>query len=187
MEVFWRHGYAATSTQMLVDALGLNRFSLYAEFGSKQQLYEAALAQYEDEVVTRNLATLLAPEADLATVAQFIDGFAAWAGQPGCEVGCLMCNAATERGHADLASQQAVGRYVKRLQQGFGACLLRAQTRQQISPEVDIDAEAALLATLMLGFFVQLRSGVPAAALHACARAAKAHLRGLAQPSASTA
>ena len=51
MDNFRRHGYASTSTQMLVDDLGVNRFSLYAEFGNKQGLFEAALERYNDEVI----------------------------------------------------------------------------------------------------------------------------------------
>ena len=43
MEMFRDHGFAGTSTQMLVEGLGVNRYSLYAEFGSKQALFEAAL------------------------------------------------------------------------------------------------------------------------------------------------
>ena len=41
MELFRDHGYAGTSTQMLVEGLGVNRYSLYAEFGSKQALFDA--------------------------------------------------------------------------------------------------------------------------------------------------
>ena len=37
IELFRRNGYSATSTAELVDALGINRKSMYAEFGSKQE------------------------------------------------------------------------------------------------------------------------------------------------------
>ena len=42
MELFRDHGFAGTSTQMLVEGLGVNRFSLYAEFGNKQKLFDDA-------------------------------------------------------------------------------------------------------------------------------------------------
>ena len=46
IELFRRNGYSATSTAELVDALGMNRKSMYAEFGSKQELFESALERY---------------------------------------------------------------------------------------------------------------------------------------------
>ena len=51
MALFWLHGYHGTSTQALVDSMGVNRFSLYAEFGNKQALYEAALNLYAQDLV----------------------------------------------------------------------------------------------------------------------------------------
>jgi TetR/AcrR family transcriptional repressor of nem operon len=46
LDVFWSRGYDATSTQDLVDALGINRSSLYGTFGSKRALYMRALERY---------------------------------------------------------------------------------------------------------------------------------------------
>jgi AcrR family transcriptional regulator len=46
MEIFRDHGFSGTSTQMLVEGLGVNRFSLYTELGSKQELFEASLERY---------------------------------------------------------------------------------------------------------------------------------------------
>ena len=66
MEMFRDHGFAGTSTQMLVEGLGVNRYSLYAEFGSKQALFDAALERYDEEVVERNFGPLEAPGAGLA-------------------------------------------------------------------------------------------------------------------------
>jgi TetR/AcrR family transcriptional repressor of nem operon len=45
-DVFWAKGYAGTSAQDLVDAMGINRGSLYGTFGSKRLLYERALDLY---------------------------------------------------------------------------------------------------------------------------------------------
>jgi len=57
METFRDHGFAGTSTQMLVEGLGVNRYSLYAEFGSKQALFDAALAALpEDRKLFQNKA-----------------------------------------------------------------------------------------------------------------------------------
>jgi len=46
MRVFWAKGYEGTHLSALVEATGLNRFSLYNEFGGKEGLYHAALEHY---------------------------------------------------------------------------------------------------------------------------------------------
>jgi AcrR family transcriptional regulator len=46
-EVFWKHGYAATSLDDLVTATGMNRPSLYAAFGDKRDLYLTTLQRYQ--------------------------------------------------------------------------------------------------------------------------------------------
>jgi len=51
VELFWLNGFAATSMEDLVQHLGINRGSLYATFGSKEQLYERALNRYREQSV----------------------------------------------------------------------------------------------------------------------------------------
>jgi AcrR family transcriptional regulator len=46
ISVFREHGYEGTSAQMLVDAMGIGRQSLYAAFGDKWQLYCSAARRY---------------------------------------------------------------------------------------------------------------------------------------------
>jgi TetR/AcrR family transcriptional repressor of nem operon len=35
MQIFWEHGYGATSVEALVQGMGVNRFGLYSTFGGK--------------------------------------------------------------------------------------------------------------------------------------------------------
>ncbi|HEX8538688.1 MAG TPA: TetR/AcrR family transcriptional regulator [Cystobacter sp.] len=48
MELFWRKGFTATSIAELCAAMGINSPSLYAAFGGKEALYEAAMCQYQE-------------------------------------------------------------------------------------------------------------------------------------------
>src|SRR5262245_52431894 len=68
-DLFWERGYEATSVADLEARTGLNRSSLYQEFGSKHGLFEAALECYADQVIARLLADLRQADAGLATVA----------------------------------------------------------------------------------------------------------------------
>ena len=49
MRLFWRKGYSATSIADLTAAMGIGSPSLYAAFGSKEQLYAEALDHYRSE------------------------------------------------------------------------------------------------------------------------------------------
>jgi AcrR family transcriptional regulator len=46
MLVFWRKGFLATSMSDLCEAMGIRSPSLYAAFGSKENLYVEAVARY---------------------------------------------------------------------------------------------------------------------------------------------
>ena len=46
METFWRLGYEGASLSELTQAMGINSPSLYAAFGSKEELFRAAVELY---------------------------------------------------------------------------------------------------------------------------------------------
>src|SRR5882757_3781169 len=46
--VFWRKGYEGTTLPDLTRAMGINRPSLYAAFGSKEGLFRKALDRYAE-------------------------------------------------------------------------------------------------------------------------------------------
>lgn len=53
VDAFWRHGYAATSINVLTEATGLSRSSLYQRFQDKDGLFQVALATYTERVLRR--------------------------------------------------------------------------------------------------------------------------------------
>ncbi len=53
MELFWSRGYGAVSVDEVVKATGLNRHSLYARYGNKYGLLQAALQRYGAQAVGR--------------------------------------------------------------------------------------------------------------------------------------
>ena len=70
-QAFWTSGFLATGIDDLEQATGLGRSSLYLAFGSKQALFQAALAEYESGFLTRMLAGVEAPGAGLGEAARF--------------------------------------------------------------------------------------------------------------------
>jgi AcrR family transcriptional regulator len=47
LEVFWARGYEGATLPELTAAMGINRPSLYAAFGNKEQLFRKALDRYQ--------------------------------------------------------------------------------------------------------------------------------------------
>ncbi len=158
MLLFWRKGYEATSTADLEAGMGVNRYSLYAEFGSKHGLYQAALDRYLACVVPGFLGELYAPDAGPEAIAAVLGRFADAAGKPGTERGCMICNAATESSPDDPETRSKVERYVVFLRGGFERALVNAVASGALRSDVDVDAWSARLATTLLGVFVLIRS-----------------------------
>src|SRR5436190_19713060 len=91
-DLFARKGYEGAHLAELVEVTGLNRFSLYKEFGGKEGLFQAALDNYL--VQLGDLVGVLQREpAGLANVRDF------YAMLPGFELpyGCLAVNTIREK------------------------------------------------------------------------------------------
>ena len=172
MELFWKQGFHATSTKTLAEHMGINVYSLFAEFESKQGLYEAALTVYVRDVVTRHFSKLETPDAGIRELVQVIEFFASAAGEPGSEQGCFLCNAATERAAIDPGSKEFVDAYVERIQQAIQNTLKNAKERGELRPEVSCEDQSRMLTSTLLGFSVLMRAGVDREVIAGAARAA---------------
>jgi TetR/AcrR family transcriptional regulator, transcriptional repressor for nem operon len=62
MEVFWTHGYNATSIQDLVESTGVLRGSLYHTFSDKHTLYLQGLTRYGEIALGRATDLLEQPD-----------------------------------------------------------------------------------------------------------------------------
>lgn len=63
MRVFWEKGYEGTSLTDLTDAMGINRPSLYAAFGNKEELFLKVLDRYGSGPASYALKALKEPTA----------------------------------------------------------------------------------------------------------------------------
>ena len=119
VELFRRQGFNGTSTAELVDELGVNRKTVYAEFGSKQELFEAALEHYDRNHLTRVLAPIEAADAGPDAIRGAFAGYASASEGWFRGRGCLMCNTAVERASLDPASGEFAAAYLSRINRAF--------------------------------------------------------------------
>ncbi|PRY12091.1 TetR/AcrR family transcriptional regulator [Kineococcus rhizosphaerae] len=88
VEVFWRHGYEGASLSDLTEAMGVNRPSLYAAFGDKEQLFHRAVARYAEVDMAYARAALAEPTA-ARVVAAFLRANVEALTRPDRPAGCL--------------------------------------------------------------------------------------------------
>lgn len=149
MTLFWRHGFNATTTRTLETELGISQSSLYNAFGSKEQLFEQAVDQYQqrlDEVV---LSHLDRPDPDRAAIIDFLTAVVSWIGNTE-HPGCLVLNTAAES--SDDAGRMHA--YRARLRD-----LFRPALRSFTPDEADVEARSELLVAAVLGLNISARSG----------------------------
>lgn len=161
VELFRLQGFNGTSTADLVTALGINRKSMYAEFGSKQELFEAALEHYDRNHLTRVLEPIEAPDAGVEAIRRAFSDYASASEGWYNGRGCLLCNTAVERGALDPASGRYVAAYLDRLTRAFRQALENARYAGDIDESLDIDHHAAFLTTALIGVAACIRAKAP--------------------------
>lgn len=164
---------------MLVQELQVNRYSLYAEFGSKQELFDAALQRYDEVVVERNFGPLEAPGAGLDEICALLEFFGQANQSPASGRGCLLCNTAVELGPEDPSGARFVQRYFERLSRAFYSAPENAQGKGELRLPVEPRAEAGFLTASVLGMFVMLRAKAPPTVIKSAVRVAIEHLEAL--------
>jgi AcrR family transcriptional regulator len=93
MHVFWAKGYEGASLSDLTRAMRINRPSLYAAFGNKEQLFRKVLNRYVDGPLAYFGKALAARKAQ-DVIEQILFGAARMAGDPRFPSGCLMVQGA---------------------------------------------------------------------------------------------
>jgi TetR/AcrR family transcriptional repressor of nem operon len=161
MELFWRWGYAGVSVPDLSAATGLSSSSLYNAYGSKLQLFEAALDRYlHTRIADRMVGPLERGSEGLADVYAFLERLAATTRlRP--PRGCLAVNTIAEFRHAPPAIAARTARYRDELRDGLRAALGRAAAAGEIPPHT-VDARVATVVPMIVAFNLLLAAAAPA-------------------------
>ncbi len=157
MHVFWQNGYEGTSLPALTAAMGISRPSLYAAFGSKEELFRKAVNRYLDSV-----AQVFRSALDQPTSRQAVESllhFAIAKPTPGTPRGCLLVQGAL----ACSSDSSCVRDELTKLRNGNEKMIRRrfqrAVTEGDLPKDADPIALAKYVATIMQGLAVQTTAG----------------------------
>lgn len=158
MRVFWRKGYRGTSLSDLTTALGINRPSLYAAFGSKEALFRKSLERYANGPTAYLRHALDEPTAR-GVVEHMLNGAARVATDPRNPPGCLWVNATLTSGTPidPLSRELAAGRVAGQVR--LRDRLRRAVREGDLPDGTDVAALAQYVVTVSSGLSVQAAGG----------------------------
>jgi TetR/AcrR family transcriptional repressor of nem operon len=174
MSVFWTKGYAATSTDDLLQARKIGRQSLYDTFGDKKRLYVETLERYQRESVAGHIERLRSGASPLAGIEALLVGLVSADGSRR-KMGCMGVNAVSEFGNTDIDLVKLRTRSSGLLHKVVIERLRAAQDAGEIGRSVE-DA-ARFVAMTMLGLQVAARAGESIQALRKTACFAVAGLK----------
>jgi TetR/AcrR family transcriptional regulator, transcriptional repressor for nem operon len=173
-EVLWEQGYLKTSVGDLEEATGLSRSSLYLAFGSKRDLFAAALRVYLDTFVDPLLGPLESKDAGVREIVGYFKTLGTLFRDPEAQRGCLMINTIGERAGRDPAFTLEGEQFLARLRSAF-ANALKSSVRANAMTRGEATEHAALLGAAAVGAWITVR--VDPAAARALCRSAAAQAR----------
>ncbi len=163
--VFMEKGFSAASLDDLAGAAGLNRPSLYAAFGDKEQLYIAALKQYG----AMSVAAIEAIMAREGTIERRVEQCFRAAINLYCtsprQLGCMIITTATVEAATHPKIAAIAGQLMIDIEAAFERAFARAVEEKELAAKPSPATRARLASAVLDTLAVRARIGASAASL----------------------
>lgn len=158
LTTFWAQGYNGSSIQVLLDAMHINRGSLYASFGSKDALFKSALDLYYARITSMVIGLLDADPSPTHGLYAVFDLTVIALPEVHRRKGCLLVNTVAELSETDPALARHAGDLLDHVHGAMKRTLQRAITCGEWQrPDAEPGAAADLLFNFMTGLRVTSR------------------------------
>jgi AcrR family transcriptional regulator len=158
MQVFWEKGYEGTTLPDLTQAMGINRPSLYAAFGNKEELFRKALIRYGAGPAACLEKAMALPNARHA-VEEMLASAADMQTNPANPAGCLAVQGALACGDEADPIRQELIKSRNDFRVTLQTRLERAQQENDLPQQFDPGELAQYFVTIIQGMAVQAASG----------------------------
>jgi AcrR family transcriptional regulator len=181
MEVFWANGYEGASMSDLTAAMGINSPSLYAAFGSKEELFREAVARYDEALGATAAAELRDRPTAREAIAAVLRHHAAVFCDPDTPRGCMIVLVATTCTDRTRSVHEHLAKLRTATEDDFRARIERGIADGDVPGGADAATVAAFYNSVNHGMAIQARDGADKTKLSAIAEAAISAWDGLIQ------
>jgi len=140
MDVFWRHGYSASSIDQLATAMGLSRSSLYKRFRDKDGLFEEVLSTYVERVVRR--MNSVRGDTKRQQLEALLHEFLPREGRAARPAGCMLARSCAEMIDLPPGGQSVARRGLTRQRAVLDGILREAVANGELASTADVDGLA---------------------------------------------
>ncbi len=168
MLTFWKNGYSGTSIASLTTAMGINKPSMYAAFGNKEQLFLTAVERYVQKHGFPHAEKLMQGAESLKErVRLYLSSIAEMQMDEDLPGGCFVTNSSCEYGGNLLPEQagQAIKLINSNTQSGLLAFFESEQQKGNLSNKTITKDLVLYLQTINNGMAVLARGGASKAEL----------------------
>jgi AcrR family transcriptional regulator len=151
VHAFWSRGFQATSLNELARELGIEKPSLYAAFGNKEQLFLKALDRYAAGFGLGAIAALEKTPNGKAAVAALLSAFAEQLSDPKAPAGCLIANCAAECRETSETISRSLATSLGTMEVALAKRLQRAQKERELPASEDARSLARYFAAVIQG------------------------------------
>ncbi|ADM69588.1 HTH-type transcriptional repressor ComR [Paenibacillus polymyxa E681] len=158
MQIFWEKGFEATSLSDLTSKMGIQRPSIYAAFGDKKQLFEAALRKYTQSHAAFVRSRLQSNSSVKEAFYNFFGGIVAEEYEDGPNRGCFCINTMVELAPHDEKFEILTREHQMYLSAVFQETLERGIRSGELEASMDARALAHTMVSLLIGITVMMKS-----------------------------
>jgi len=169
LAVFWAKGYAGTSTDDLVKAMGIGRQSLYNAFGDKWQLYVESLTDYQRRSTSSHAQRLQAPASALQGIRNMLEGLVIGDDESRA-LGCMGVGSLCEFGSTEPQLSELRAKFATYLQSRLVKRVREGQAAGEIASSLSASEAAGYLMMSMTGIQLAARAGAKVTELRRLAR-----------------
>lgn len=137
LHLFWRQGFGATSLKDIERVLDMRPGSIYATFGSKEDLFREALERYAARAMAELERIIAANESPLGGLVGYVRMLGGLRDRDETCEACMLVKSLLEFDDHQQAAGQRVEELLERMEHRFTECLAEARMAGEIAADLD--------------------------------------------------